>query len=85
MDDRLVWTEDLGALRHEIHTAKDDNIGVDLGGGYRESQGISHVICHILNFRNDVIVGQYHSILLVLQFLNPFEDVHGTPKCGSLY
>jgi len=85
---RLVWGEDGGAFRHEMHPGKDDCLGVRPGGLDAQSQGIAAIIGYFLHLVPFVVVGQEDGIFFPQQSADLFLQlflIHGlsTPWWSS--
>ena len=63
----FAWIEDFGGLGHEVHPAKDDHLGGGGGGFAGQLQGIANHISDVLDCSVLVVVGQDHSLLLLLE------------------
>ena len=62
--------EDLGRIRHELHTAKRDDIGIGGRRLARQFQRIAHEIGQILNFRLLVVMRQNDRVAFLAQAVN---------------
>ena len=67
--------QDLCRLRHKVHTAKDDHIGVGVSSRLGQLQRVPDEVGEILNVRILVVVGENHRIALNLECLDFVEDV----------
>src|SRR5690606_10737611 len=73
-----AWVEDLGRLRHEVHTGENDHVCVSLFSLLRQAKAITDVVSHILYVWLLVVVGEYNCILFLLQPLDLSKEI----KCG---
>ena len=62
---RFLWAEDLGGLRHEMHPAKHDHLGIGVGGFAGEFQGITDEVGDVLDGVVLVVVRQDHGTALL--------------------
>jgi hypothetical protein len=61
---RLARREDLGRLRHEVHAAEDDHVGVGLRRFLREAERVAEVVADRLDLHALVVVAQDHRVQL---------------------
>ena len=64
----LVRREDLGRLRHEVHTTEDDRRGRRLRGDPGQGQRVARVVGDVLDLGQLVVVRQQHRVALPCQF-----------------
>ncbi len=67
---RLVRTEYLHGLTHEVHTAHHHHRLRQLRADLGQRQRIAYMVGHILNLRTRIIMGQNHRLFLLLQFFD---------------
>ncbi len=72
---RLVGTQDLGCLTHEVNTAQDDDRSVGLGRQLGQRKTITDIVGQILNFLALIIMGHDDRIALLLQAQDFFSQV----------
>ncbi len=74
-EDGFVRGKDGRGFGHEVHAAKDDDLGRGLGRLVGQKQGIPHDVGDVLNLRAFVIVGQNHGVSNFLEPLDFGDDV----------
>ena len=65
--DGLGGAQDLGRLTHEVDAAKDDDIGIGLGGFLTQAEGIPDKVRNLLDLLDLVVVRENNGIPLLLQ------------------
>ena len=66
-DDRLVGTQDLGCLAHEVNTAQDDYRRIGLCCQLCQGKAVADVVGQLLDFLALVVVRHDHSVALTFQ------------------
>src|SRR5699024_209310 len=64
----LFRRENLGGFRHKMHAAKDHFICIGFCRDARKPQGITNVVCNVLNLWQLVIVRENHRIALTRKY-----------------
>ena len=73
----LVRAQDFGGLGHEVHAAEHDGVLGRVGGDPRQRQRIAHVVGHVLDGGQLVVVGQYGGAA------QPRQAANFAAHCGS--
>src|SRR5699024_9716032 len=79
----LFRRENLGGFRHKMHAAKDHFICIGFCRDARKPQGITNVVCNVLNLWQLVIVRENHRIALTRKyadFLRPSTTWRGSTR-----
>ena len=73
----LAGAEDFGRLGHEMHAAKDDALGIRLGGFHGQPERITGEVGQVLDRRNLVIVREDDRIFLAAQVVDLGNELLG--------
>ena len=63
----LVRAQDRRRLRHEVHAAEHDHLGVRFRGEAREPERVADVVGHVLHFGALVVVGDDDRVALLCE------------------